>query len=66
MTNAITEMKEEIDELKPANKELIEYIDMLEKNCSLKFIGHGKQHHELGEKQQRRRLNMLKTKAQCA
>jgi len=66
MAKAITDMKEEITELKQANKELMEYIDILERNSNLKCIGHGKQHHELGAKQQRRRLNVLKTKAQCA
>jgi hypothetical protein len=62
MTKEFSEMKEEVVELKQANKELIEYIDMLEKNNQLKCIG--KKHHELGAKQQGRRLRVLKTKAQ--
>ena len=39
---------------------------MLEKDSSLRCIGNGKKHHELGSKQKARRLTLLKNKAQCA
>lgn len=66
MLKEINVMKEEITDLKQVNKELAEYIEMLEKDSSLRCIGHGKKHHELGAKQKGRRLHLLKSKAQRA
>lgn len=66
MLKEINVMKEEITDLQQVNKDLAEYIEMLEKDSSLRCIGHGKKHHELGDKQKARRLHLLKSKAQRA
>lgn len=65
MSQEINKMKEELLDLKNANQELQMYIDTLEKNNNLNNC-FAKKHHELGRKQQQRRLTCLKNKAQYA
>ncbi|CAB3981176.1 Hypothetical predicted protein, partial [Paramuricea clavata] len=63
MSSEIIKLKE-VQELTEVNKNLIDYIDTLEKNNSMKC--QGKKFHEVGKKQQSRKLRFLKNKTQCA
>ncbi|CAB3998260.1 Hypothetical predicted protein [Paramuricea clavata] len=64
MSSEIIKLKEEVQELTEVNKNLIDYIETLEKNNSMKC--QGKKFHEGGKKQQSRKLRFLKNKTQCA
>ena len=60
----VHKLVEEISDLQQVNKELAEYIEIIEEKESLKCTG--KPFHELGSKQKGRKLHHLKSKAQCA
>lgn len=62
MNKEITELHEEIMDLQNVNKDLADYVEILEKNNSIKC--QGEKIHELGAKQQRRKLRLIKNKAQ--
>ena len=64
MKREINELQEEITDLKQVNKDLVNYVEALEKSESLQC--QGKKYNQLGAKQQRRNLRLLKSKAQCA
>ena len=63
MIEEINELQVEMKDLKQVNKDLADYVEALEKRESLKC--NGKKYHQLGTKQQGRKLRFLKTKAQC-
>jgi hypothetical protein len=49
----VNKLQEEIVDLQNVNKEMASYVEILERNNSLKC--QGKKMHELGQKQQRRK-----------
>ena len=59
----VSSLKEEVCDLNTVNKQLIDYVDTLEKIDSLQC--QGKRVQDVGKKQQSRKLRMLKNKAQC-
>ena len=63
MKDEVNELQEEIVDLQNVNKEMASYVEILERNNSLKC--QGKKMHELGPKQQRRKLRALTNRAQC-
>ena len=63
MSSEVNKLKE-VQELTEVNKNLIDYIETLEKNNSMKCQG-GK-FHEVGKKQQTQKLRLLKNKTQRA
>ena len=60
----VNSLKEEVCELKTVNKQLMDYVDTLEKMEYLQC--QGKRVQDVGKKQQSRKLRMLKNRAQCA
>ena len=60
----VNSLKEEVCDLKTVNKQLMEYVDTLEKMEYLQC--QGKRVQDVGKKQQSRKLRMLKNRAQCA
>ena len=64
MVNETKRLEEEIVDLKKVNKELADYVEILEKYLSLNC--QGKTMTEVGNKQKGRKLKLLKNRAQCA
>lgn len=64
MLSEVNGLKEEVCDLKTINKQLMDYVDTLEKTDSLQC--QGKRIPDVGKKQQSRKLRMLKNRAQCA
>jgi predicted nuclease with TOPRIM domain len=60
----VNKLKQEVCDLKYVNKELMDYIDTLEKKDSLQCQGNKLQ--DVGKKQQTRKLRHLRSKAECA
>ncbi|CAB3986276.1 Hypothetical predicted protein, partial [Paramuricea clavata] len=60
----VNKLKQEVCDLKYVNKELMDYIDTLEKKDSLQCQGNKFQ--DVGKKQQTRKLQHLRSKAECA
>ena len=60
----VNSLKEEVCDLKTVNKQLMDYVDTLEKMEYLQC--QGKRVQDVGKKQQSRKLRMLKNRAQCA
>lgn len=64
MMKEVNNLEMEITDLKEANKDLRDYVEILERNEALKC--QEKSVNDLGTKQKGRKLQLLKNKAQCA
>ena len=64
MRKEVNNLEREITDLKDSNKELGDYVEILEHNEALKC--QGKAVNDLGAKQKGQKLQLLKNKAQCA
>ena len=64
MMKEVNSLEMEITDLKEANKDLRDYVEILKRNEALKC--QGKSVNDLGTKQKGRKLQLLKNKAQCA